>query len=183
MTLSKTFVGSTILAMYCMLGAAISGQDASRISLSKSTCQAQVLNFSTDEDDPLCIAARQLADWVCGYNSIMGIDQLTDGFVDQVDWTTWDSLEPLILNSIAEIDLILDPDISPSLDPFDAGSGVLAPNTSFLTTDEIGDDACERARKAMEEICNSNDPDHDYAGMIIRQLRWELEDLYDQAQP
>lgn len=182
MTLSKTFVGTAILAIYGMFGAAISGQGDSRISLSKSTCQAQVLNFSMD-DDSLCEAARQLADWVCGYNSIMGIDQLTDGFVDQVDWTTWDSLEPLITRSMDNIDTILDPNKSPSLDPFDAGSSALMPDTSSWTTEETGDDLCERAQAAADRICNSTDPDHEYAGILIRQMRYVLEDLYDQAQP
>jgi len=165
-----------------MLGAAISGQDASRNSLSKSTCQAQVLSFSMD-DDSLCEAARQLADWVCGYNSIMGIDQLTDGFIDQVDWATWDSLEPLITNSIDEIDVILNPYREPSLSPFDAGSWSLAINTSSMTTEEIGDELCERAQAAADRICNSTDPDNEYAGILIRQMLWLLEALYDQAKP
>lgn len=182
MTLSKTFVGTAILAIYGMFGAAISGQGDSRISLSKSACQAQTLNFSMD-DDSLCEAARQLAAWVCGNSMRVGIDQLTDGFVDKVDGVTWVSLKPLIISSIAEIDTILDPNKSPSLSPPDAGSWALAIDTSSMTTEVMGDDLCERAQAAADEICNSEDPDHEYAGMLIRQMRWMLEDLFDQAQP
>ncbi|MCH8822806.1 MAG: hypothetical protein IH984_04785 [Planctomycetes bacterium] len=182
MTLSKTFVGTTIFAMSCMLGAAISGQDASRNSLSKSTCQSQVLSFSMDED-PLCVLARQLAEWICGNSMKLGIDQLTDGFVDQVDWANWDSLEPLITRSMDKIDVILDPNQTPSLDPFDAGSGALMLNTSSMTTEDMGDDLCESARKAAEEICNASNPDHEYAGTLFRQTRWLLADLYDRAKP
>ena len=182
MTLSKTFVGTSILAIYCMFGAAISGQAANSILLPNSAYSAQILNLSVD-DDPLCELARQLAAWVCGDTANAGISKLTDGFVDQVDEATWESLEPLIRRSMDKIDVILDPIESPSLDPFDAGSSALMPDTSSWTTEEMGDDLCERALAAAEEICNSEDPDHEYAGMLFRQMRWVLEDLYDQAKP
>lgn len=182
MTLSKTFVGTTILAMYCILGSISFGQESIRSSLLKSSSQAQSLNFSMDED-PLCLLARQLAAWICGDTANDGIDQLTDGFVDEVDESTWDSLEPLITRSIADIDLILDPNKMPSLDPYDAGSCAVAPDTSSWTTEDMGDDLCERALAAVEELCNSTEPDQEYAGMLIREMRYVLEDLYDQAQP
>lgn len=182
MTLSKTFVGTTILAMYWILGSISFGQESIRSSLMNSSCQAQSLNFSMDED-PLCLLARQLAAWICGDSTSDGIVQLTDGLVDKVDGVTWVSLKPLIIRSIAEIDTILDPNESPSLNPFDAGSWALPIDSSSMTTEIMGDEACESALALAEEICNSIEPDHEYAGKLIRQLHWLLEDLYEQAQP
>lgn len=179
---SNIIVGAAVLTVCGFAGSVITGVKAIGISFPVSQSQAQVPNYSMD-DDSLCELARKLADWVCGTSLNYGIDQLTDGFVDQVDWDTWDSLKPLILRCMNEIDVILDPNLRPSLNPSHAGSGALVPNTSSMTTEEMGDDLCDRARKAAEEICNSSDPDQEYAGTQLRQMRWILADLYELAKP
>lgn len=132
--------------------------------------------------DPLCEAACDLADWVCGTGTSEGIDQLTDGFIDEVDRVTWGSLEPLIAKAKAQLDAILDPFDTPSLHPVDAGADAVPLNASFMTTEEMGDELCERAREAKEEICSS-DPNHETAGTLLHQMRWLLDDLEEQARP
>ena len=131
--------------------------------------------------DPLCDAACGLVDLICGMSTSEGIDQLTDGFIDEVDRATWVNLEPLIARAKAELDAIFDLSHLPTLDPVDAGA--VAINTSFMTTEQIGDDLCKRARAAKDEICNAVDPDHQYVGTLWRQMRWLLDDLEEQARP
>ena len=133
--------------------------------------------------DPLCEAACDLADWVCGTATSEGIDQLTDGFIDEVDRVTWGSLEPLIALAKAELDALFNPFVPPSLDPFDAGADADPVDTSFMTTEEMGDDLCERAQEAKDRICNSVEFDHQYVGRLWHQMRWLLDDLEEQAGP
>lgn len=149
--------------------------------------EASTLNFSpagaAASSDPLCESACLLADWVCGTTTSVGIDELTDGFVDQVDLVTWGRLEPLIASAKAELDAIFDPFQMPSLDPVDAGADALPLGSFLMTTDQIGDDLCERARAAKDRICNSVDPDHQEVGGLWHQMRWLLDDLEKQARP
>ncbi len=133
--------------------------------------------------DPLCEAACGLVDLVCGTSTSEGIDQLTDGFIDEVDRVTWGSLEPLIASAKAELDAIFDLFHVPSLDPFDAGADAVPVNTSFMTTEQMGDDLCKRAQAAKDEICSSISFDHQYVGRLWHQMRWLLDDLEEQARP
>ena len=110
-----------------------------------------------------------------------GIDGLTDGFIDEVDPVTWGDLEPLIASAKAELDAIFDPFQLPSLDPVDAGADALL-LSSVMSTEEMGDELCERAKEAKEEICSS-DPNHETAGTLLHQMRWLLDDLEEQARP
>ncbi len=167
--------GAATLATCVLVGLAASGHAARLNPMLHSTAGAAV------SADPLCDAACDLADWVCGTSTSDGIDQLTDGFIDEVDRATWGNLEPLIARAKAELDAIFDLSHLPTLDPVDAGA--MAINTSFMTTEQIGDDLCKRAQAAKDEICNSVDPDHQYVETLWRQMRWLLDDLEEQARP
>jgi len=168
--------GVAALATCALLGLTASGHWARLNPMLHSTAGAAAFL------DSLCDAANDLVDLVCGTLTSEGIDQLTDGFIDEVDLVTWISLEPLIANAKAELDAIFDPFDTPSLDPVDAGADA-PPLSSFMSTEEMGDDLCERAQAAKDRICNSVDPDHQYVGRLWHQMRWLLDDLEEQAGP
>ena len=167
--------GAVALATCALLGSSSSGHSAqlNPIPLTIAAAAASL--------DPLCDAACELVDLVCGTLTSDGIDQLTGGFVDEVDRVTWGDLEPLMASAKAQLDAIFDLFDSPSLSPVDAGAEA-PPLSSFMTTDEMGDELCERAREAKEEICSS-DPNHETAGSLWHQIRWLLDDLEEQARP
>ncbi len=169
--------GAATLATWALLGLTASGHAAQLNPMLHSTA-----TFAASSDS-LCDAANALVDLICGMSTSDGIDQLTDGFIGRVDRVTWGSLEPLIASAKAELDAIFDPYDTPSLDPVDAGAGGVPIATLFMTTEQMGDDLCERARAARDRICNSLDPDHEYVGTLWRQMRWLLDDLEEQARP
>ncbi len=168
--------GAATLATCALLGLTASGHAARLNPMLHSTAAAAALG------DPLCDAAQRLVDWVCGTSTSDGIDQLTDGFIGEVDPVTWGSLEPLIASAKAELDAIFDPFQLPSLDPVDAGAGGVPIETPFMTTEQMGDDLCERAKAARDEIC-SPVSNHETAGTLLHQMRRLLDDLEEQARP
>ena len=167
--------GAATLVTCALLGVTVSGHSAQLNPMPHSLAAAAAFS------DPLCDAACDLVDLLCGTTTSDGIDQLTDGFIDEVDRDTWADLEPLIASAKAELDAIFDPFQLPSLDPVDAGAGA-PPVTSFMTTEEMGDELCERALEAKEEACSS-DPNHETTGSLWHQMRWLLDDLEEQARP
>ncbi len=136
-----------------------------------------------DDLDPICQAACLLADWVCGTSAFDGIDRLTDGSTEEVSQAIWDDLEPLILDSMAELDAIFDPQQSPSLSPATAGSVASPIQSSTMTTEKMGDELCRMAREAKTEACNVSPANHTYIGERWHQIRWLLDDLHAQADP
>ena len=168
--------GAATLVTCTLLGVPVTGHSAQLNPI------PQTIAAATASSDPLCDAAQRLVDWICGTSTSDGIDQLTDGFIDEVDRVTWGDLEPLIANAKAELDAILDPFQLPSLNPVDAGAETL-PISSFMTTEEMGDALCERAKAARDRICDSVDPDHQFVGSLWYQMRWLLDDLEEQARP
>ena len=170
--------GVAALAMCALLGLTASGHVARPNPMLQSTSGA------TTFSDPLCDAANRLVDWICGTSTSDGILQLTDGFIGEVDRVTWGDLEPLIANAKAELDAIFDSLKLPSLVPFDAGADADMVDVSSMTTEEMGDDLCERAKAARDRICNSVEPDdHQYVGTLWHQMCWLLDDLEEQARP
>ncbi len=169
--------GAATLATCALLGLTASGHWARLNPMLHSTAAAAAFG------DPLCDAANDLVDLICGMSTTNGIAQLTDGFIDEVDPVTWGELEPLIANAKAELDAIFDPFDTPSLDPVDTGADALPIDTSLMTTEQMGDDLCERAKAARDRICNSVDPDHQDVGRLWHQMRWLLDDLEEQARP
>ena len=169
--------GAVVLATCVLVGLTASGHAARFNPMLHSTAGAAAFG------DPLCDLANELVDLICGMSAAEGIAQLTEGFIDEVDRATWDDLEPLIANAKAELDEIFDPVVPPSLDPFDAGADAWPIDTSVMTTEQMGDDLCERAKAARDRICNSVDSDHQYVGTLWHQMRWLLDDLEEQARP
>ncbi|MCH8852220.1 MAG: hypothetical protein IID41_06155 [Planctomycetes bacterium] len=168
--------GAATLATCALLGLTASGHAARLNPMLHSTAGAAAFL------DSLCDAANELVDLVCRSSTSEGIDQLTDGFIGEVDRVTWGSLEPLIARAKTELDAIFDPYDTPSLDPVDAGAGGMPIETPFMTTEQMGDDLCERAKAARDEICSSNS-NHETAGALLHQMRWLLDDLEEQARP
>ncbi len=101
--------GTATLATCVLVGLAASGHAARLNPMVHSTASA------VTSSDPLCDFACDLVDLICGMSTTEGIDQLTDGFSDEVDRVTWGDLEPLIANAKAELDAIFDPFHTPSL--------------------------------------------------------------------
>ncbi len=169
--------GAAMLATCVLVGLAASGHAARLDPMLHSTASG------ADSSDSLCDLANDLVDLICGMSTSEGIVQLTAGFIDDVDRGTWGDLEPLIANANAKLDQIFDPVVTPSLDPVDAGADALPIDSTFMTTEQMGDDLCERAKAARDKICNSADPDHEHAGALWHQMRWLLNDLEEQARP
>ena len=169
--------GAATLATCVLVALTPSGHAARLNPMLHSTAGA------ADETDPLCEAANRLVDWICGTTTSAGIDQLTDGSIAEVDFVTWGLLEPLIAGAKAELDTISDLFGTPNLDRVDAGTDAVPINTSFKTTEQMGDDLCDRARAARDRICNSVDPDHQYGETLWDQMRWLLDELEEQARP
>ena len=165
--------GAATLATCALLGLTASGHWPRLNPMLHSTAAAAAFS------DSLCDAANDLVDLVCRSSTSTGINELTDGFIDEVDPVTWGSLEPLIASAKAELDAILDPYDSSSLDP---GAGGVPNETPFMTTEQMGDDLCERAKAARDEICSSNS-NHETAGALLHQMRRLLDDLEEQARP
>ncbi len=168
--------GAATLATCALLGLTASGHATRLNPTLHSTSGAAAFS------DSLCDAANALVDLICGMSTSDGIAQLTDGFIDEVDRVTWGSLEPLIAKAKAELDAIFDPFDTPTLDPFDAGGGGVPIETPLMTTQQMGDDLCERAKAARDEICGYNS-NHEMAGTLLHQMRWLLDDLEEQARP
>ena len=168
--------GTATLATCALLGLTASGHWAQLNPMLHSTAAATAFS------DSLCDAANALVDLICGMSTSDGISQLTDGFIGKVDPVTWGSLEPLIASAKAELDAIFDPYDTPSLDPVDAGAGGVPIAIPFITTEQMGDDLCERAKAARDKIC-SEEPNHETAGTLLQQMRWLLDDLAEQARP
>ena len=162
--------GAATLATCALLGLTAAGNWGRLDPMLQPTAAAAAFS------DSLCDAANALVDLICGMSTSDGIDQLTEGFIDEVDRVTWGDLEPLVAKAKAELDAIFDPYATPSLDPVDAGAGGVPIPTPFMTTEQMGDDLCERAKAARDEIC-SEEPDHETAGTLLHQMRWLLDDL------
>ncbi len=168
--------GAATLAACVLVGLTASGHAARLNPMLYSTAGAAAFS------DPLCDLANELVDLICGMSASDGIDQLTEGFIDAVDRGTWGDLEPLIASANAKLDQIFDPVVTPSLDPVDAGADAPLIDPSFMTTEAMGDDLCERAKAARDEICSSY-PNNETAGSLWHQMRWLLDDLEEQARP
>ncbi|MCH8315527.1 MAG: hypothetical protein IIA64_06095 [Planctomycetes bacterium] len=170
--------GAATLATCVLLGLTASGHWAQLNPMPQSTAGAAAFS------DPLCDLANELVELVCRSSTSNGIEGLAYGFIDEVDRVTWGELEPLIANAKAELDAIFDPFDTPSLDPVDAGADADPVDTSFMTTEEMGDELCERAKAARDRICNSIQlADHQDVGTLWHQMRWLLDDLEEQARP
>ena len=87
--------GAATLATCALLGLTASGHWAQLNPMLHATAGAAAFS------DPLCDAANELVDLICGMSTTEGIAQLTDGFIDEVDPVTWGDLEPLIANAKA----------------------------------------------------------------------------------
>ena len=131
----------------------------------------------------LCDLACDIRDRICGTGTPAagGIDQLTEGVTGQVSEAVWDDLEPLIASSKNDLKIIFDPNQSPSLSPPDAGDDAEV-DTSSWDTDKMGDELCDRATEAKNEICGIS-PDHEVAGTKLHEIDIILSDLKVQADP
>lgn len=172
--LKATSLGGLVIGCVLVAGVGVAGVAGSMSASDR---------FAAYGDDPICEAACQLADWICGASVLDGVDQLTDGFTAEVSQAVWDDLEPLILDSMAELDAIFDSQQSPSLSPVDAGSNASPIQSSTMTTDEMGHELCRQAQEAKIEACNASPTNHTYIGERWRRMRWLLDDLQTQADP
>ena len=135
--------------------------------------------------DILCEAACDIRDAICGTGTPAagGIDQFTDGVTAQVTQAVWENdLEALITSVGNDLATIFDPSQSPKLIPPNAGDDAEV-DTSTWNTDKMGDELCERATAAKDEICAGDPPDHQVAGTKLHEVDIILADLKAQADP
>ena len=125
----------------------------------------------------LCDALRDLRDLICG-----NVVELTDGVTAKVTETVWTTLDPRSQSAIDKIDQIhsLNP---PFYDPPNAGDENATVDTSSMTTGEMGDDACERARAAYEKACVDTPTNHEDSSTALYETRVVLVDLRAKADP
>ena len=127
--------------------------------------------------DTLCDLLKDLMDLICG-----DVLDLTAGVSGPVTQAVWTDLDPKSQSAIDKIDQIhsLNP---PFYDPPNAGDENATVDTSSMTTDEMGDDACERARAAYDRACVDNPTNHEDSSTALYETRVVLVDLRAQADP
>ena len=92
----------------------------------------------------LCDILEAIKNRVCGTT---GIEELCNGWTGAVDQSTWDSLEPAIDATAADITAIFSL-VPPTYTPTDAGDENATYDASSKSTDVIGDEACAIATQA-----------------------------------
>lgn len=127
----------------------------------------------------ICDVLKAIMDRVCGTAETSGIKQLCKGWTGAVDQSTWDSLEPAIDATTADIAVIFDA-VAPSYDPTDAGDENATYDASGKSTETIGDEACQIATDAYNELC-SGTPDAEASATALYKLKDLLPKLYTQA--
>lgn len=127
----------------------------------------------------LCDILRDLRDLLCD-----DVVDLTAGVTGQVTETVWNDLDPKSQSAIVKIDQIHGP-LAPSYTPSDAGDENATVDTSSMTTEQMGDDLCERAKAAYKKACEENPsiPNHEESSTALYEARGVLVDLRAQAAP
>ncbi|MEE9128905.1 MAG: hypothetical protein V3T84_02725 [Phycisphaerales bacterium] len=130
----------------------------------------------------LCDILRRIMDRVCGTVETSGIKQMCNGWTGAVNRFTWDSLEPAIDDTTADIGVILSA-TDPSYTPTDAGDENATYDATGKSTEEMGDDACEIATQAWKDAgCDNGSVDHEDSGTALYKLKDLLPKLYTQAE-
>lgn len=126
----------------------------------------------------LCEALKNIVDLLCD-----DVVELTTGVTAQVTETVWNDLDPKSQSAIDKIDQIHDGAVTPSYTPSDAGDENATVDTSSMTTEQMGDDACERARAAYRRACEDDPSNHEASSTSLYEARDVLVDLRAQADP
>ncbi len=126
----------------------------------------------------LCDLLKNIVDLLCD-----DVVELTTGVTAQVSVTAWNDLDPKSQSAIDKIDQIHDGATAPSYTPSDAGDENAKVDTSNMTTEQMGDDACERARAAYRRACEDNPSDQEASSTSLYEARGVLVDLRAQADP
>lgn len=131
----------------------------------------------------LCQIANRIVGLLCGTGDPLagGIVQLTDGFTEEVSAAVWVDLKPKLDSADADIATIRNASEEPSLSPVDAGEPCTV-DTSGMSTDDLGDEACEKAKAYRDEVCNPS-ANHDVAGGYLCELGKYLAAIRAQADP
>ena len=131
----------------------------------------------------ICDILKRIMDRVCGTAETSGIKQMCKGWTGAVDQSTWDSLEPAIDATTADIGVIFDA-VAPSYDPTDAGDENATYDATGKSTETIGDEACDIATQAWKDAgCDGSTPDHEASGTELYKLKDLLPKLDTQAEP
>ncbi len=107
----------------------------------------------------------------------------TDGIQAQVTQSAWDNdLNPdtqSVLDDIATIHGTS----SPSYTPRNAGDENATVDTSSMSTEEMGSDACERATAAYNKVCVDDPTNHEDSSTKLYELNDVIQDLRAKAEP
>lgn len=125
----------------------------------------------------LCDLLKDLMDLICG-----DVVTLTNGVSGPVSQAVWDDLDPATQSAIDKIDQIHGSS-TPSYTPGDAGDENATVDTSGMTTGDMGDDLCERARAAYEKACVNDPTNHEDSSTKLYELKDVIQDLRAQAAP
>ena len=120
-------------------------------------------------------------DRVCGTAQTTGIKGMCRGWSGPVNQFTWDSLAPAIDETTADIEIIFGSQI-PSYTPTDAGNENETYDATGKSTEEMGDDACQIATDAYNELC-SGTADNEASATALYKLKDLLPKLHAQADP
>ncbi len=125
----------------------------------------------------ICDALLAIMNLVCD-----DVVEHTTGVTAQVTETVWNDLDPKSQSAIDKIDQIHGA-AAPSYTPSDAGDENAVVDTTSMSTDQMGGDACERATAAYKEVCENNPANHEDSSTALYELRDVLVDLRAQADP
>lgn len=131
----------------------------------------------------LCQIANRIVGLLCGTGDPLagGIVQLTDGFTGEVSAVVWVDLKPKLDSADADIATIRNASEEPSLSPANAGEPCEV-DTDGMSTEDMGDNACEKAKAFRDEVCSPS-INNDVAGGHLCELGKYLAAIRAQAEP
>lgn len=130
----------------------------------------------------LCDILKAIMDRVCGTVETSGIKQMCKGWSGPVNQATWDSLEPAIDATTADIAVIFG-GTNPSYTPADAGDENATYDAVGKTTEKIADEACDIATQAWKDAgCDNGSSNHDASATELYKLKDLLPKLSSQAE-
>ena len=109
----------------------------------------------------------------------------TDGVSAKVTQSVWNGdLNPDTQSVLDDIATIHSNQSLPSYNPQDAGDENATVDTSSMSTDQMGEDACARATRAWRDAgCDGDSPNHEASSTKLYELKDVIQDLRAQAEP
>ncbi len=107
----------------------------------------------------------------------------TDGVQAQVTQAVWDDDLDADTQSVLDDIATIHGTGPPSYTPPGAGDENATVDTSSMSTEEMGTDACERACAAYDKVCVDDPTNHEDSSTKLYELKDVIQDLRAQAEP